>query len=92
MCVCMSVCKANIRFLCEGQRGDEPGQHHGGGALDVVVEASRAVSVALQQAEGIRIAEVLELTTHHTTPHHITSRHTYSTYSTYIGQLSYINF
>ena len=60
VCVCLH---ANISFASEGQGGDEPGQHHGGRALDVVVEAGRAVPVALQQSEGVGVAEVLELTT-----------------------------
>lgn len=68
-CVYVWLC-ANIGFLCEGQGGDEPGQHHGGCALDIVVEASRTVSVALQQAEGVRVAEVFELNNPHTYIHY----------------------
>ena len=59
----------HISFLCEGQGGDEPGQHHGGCALDVVVEASGLVSVALQQAEGIQVTEVFKLNNPHTYTH-----------------------
>ena len=65
----MAVC-VHVSFLCEGQGGDEPGQHHGGCALDVVVEASGLVSVALQQAEGIQVAEVFKLNNPHTYTHY----------------------
>ena len=41
--------------------GEHPGDDHGAGALDVVVEAREAVAVALQDAEGVVLLEVLPL-------------------------------
>src|ERR1019366_25714 len=45
----------------QAQAGQDAGQGHGGGALDVVIEAGQAARVAAEQAKGIGLLEVLPL-------------------------------
>ncbi len=48
----------------DAQRGQNAGERHGTGALDVVVEGAGAVAVFFQKAEGVAVAEILELDEH----------------------------
>jgi hypothetical protein len=43
------------------QGGEEAADDHGGGSLDVVVEAGYAVAVAVEQADRVVLLEVLPL-------------------------------
>jgi hypothetical protein len=49
------------RTAGEAQAGDHAGQGDRGRALDVVVEARQPLTGSGQQAEGVRVAEVLPL-------------------------------
>ena len=49
------------RAAGDPQRRVQTRQRHCGGALDVVVEGADAITVALQQAKGVVVREVLEL-------------------------------
>src|SRR4051812_38220967 len=45
----------------DAQRREQTRERHRRGALDVVVEAAHPIAVALQDAEGVHVGEVLEL-------------------------------
>ncbi len=49
------------RATCDAQRRHHACQRHGGGALDVVVEAGQLLAVLAEQAERVGVAEVLPL-------------------------------